>query len=105
MDKPNSQLEEKLLDEIESLEDRFDRHLEIYRNNGIESKRVADALVTLLEHSLERDAKVDTMYAKHQADSIIQESDARRMKTIVLWGATIAAAGVIIALIRQVLMS
>jgi len=35
----------KILHEIESLEGRFDRHLEIYAENGKESKRVADALL------------------------------------------------------------
>ena len=36
--------------------------LEIYAQNGKESKRVADALERLIEHSKERDAKVDEMY-------------------------------------------
>lgn len=44
------------------IEEKLDRHLEIYKNNGKESKRVADALERLIEHSKERDAKVDEMY-------------------------------------------
>lgn len=44
------------------IEEKLDRHLEIYKNNGKESKRVADALEKLIVHSKERDAKVDEMY-------------------------------------------
>jgi hypothetical protein len=44
------------------IEDKLDRHLEIYKNNGKESKRVADALEKLIAHSKERDQKVDEMY-------------------------------------------
>jgi hypothetical protein len=44
------------------IEEKLDRHLEIYKNNGKESKRVADALEKLITLSQERDAKVDEMY-------------------------------------------
>ena len=44
------------------IEEKLDRHLEIYKNNGKESKRVADALEKLIAHSQERDVKVDEMY-------------------------------------------
>lgn len=94
----------QILSEIGSLESRFDRHLQIYAENGKESKRVADALERLLEQSDVRDIKVDAMYADYAADKVVSASDGRRMKTIVLWGATIAAAGVILALVRQVLI-
>jgi len=97
--------EDRLTDEIVSLETRFDRHLEIYRENGIESKRVADILEKMLLRADERDIKVDTMYAQYLDEAAVDKADARRMKTIVLWGATIAATGVILALVRQVLIA
>jgi len=95
----------QILSEIGSLESRFDRHLQIYAENGKESKRVADALERLLEQSDVRDVKVDAMYADYAADKVVSASDGRRMKTVVLWGATIAAAGVILALVRQVVIA
>jgi hypothetical protein len=55
-------MKQDLEDELNKIEGRLDRHLEIYAQNGKESKRVADALERLIEHSKERDAKVDEMY-------------------------------------------
>lgn len=55
-------MEKDLEHELDKIEGRLDRHLEIYAQNGKESKRVADALERLIEHSKERDAKVDEMY-------------------------------------------
>lgn len=55
-------MEKDLEHELEKIEGRLDRHLEIYAANGKESKRVADALERLIEHSMQRDVKVDEMY-------------------------------------------
>lgn len=44
------------------IEERLDKHLEIYAKNGKESRRVADALEKIIAHSMERDKKVDEMY-------------------------------------------
>ena len=55
-------MKQDLEEELNKIEGRLDRHLEIYAENGKESKRVADALERLIEHSKERDAKVDEMY-------------------------------------------
>jgi len=97
------QVNEKLLDEIESLEDRFDRHLEIYKNNGVESKRVADALVVMQEsiagmlaNSEACGLKVFEMHAKYIAEKTIEENDAGRMQRVMRWGGTISA-GIVIA--------
>ena len=55
-------MKQDLEDELNKIEGRLDRHLEIYAQNGKESKRVADALERLIEHSKERDERVDEMY-------------------------------------------
>jgi len=52
-----------LTQQVNHLDQRFDRHLEIYANNSKESKRVADAIERMEEHSRCRDVKVDEMYA------------------------------------------
>lgn len=48
--------------DIAKIEVKLENHLEVYASNGKESKRVADALERLIEHSKERDIKVDEMY-------------------------------------------
>ena len=48
-------------EKVDTLDERLDRHLEIYAANGKESARVANALETLINRSAERDAKVDEM--------------------------------------------
>lgn len=102
---------ERVLTEIYVLESRFDAHMKIYADNGVESKRVADALIviqcsiqTMLDNSNSCGAQVNLMYAKHLADLAVVENDNARMKRIIQWGATIAAFGIIIALVKQVLV-
>jgi hypothetical protein len=51
-----------MTDKISNLERRFDKHLAIYAANGKESKRVADLIEKMMEHSRERDIKLDEMY-------------------------------------------
>lgn len=88
-------IEEKLLNEIESLEERFDKHLEIYKNNGIESKRVADALVKLLKRSDIRDIKVDAMYLEYTESAIIAKVSKKWREDIVLWGRVLTAVAIV----------
>lgn len=64
-------MEKDLEHELDKIEGKLDRHLEIYATNGKESRRVADALEKLIEHSKERDAKVDEMYEFFSGGQVI----------------------------------
>lgn len=95
---------------IKALESRFTDHVQVYTENVKESKRVADALEKLeasvkkmIENSVASDAKVIAMHEKFVADAAVYAADGRRMKTVVLWGATIGAFGIIAALMRTIL--
>lgn len=97
----------KILTMITDIENRLDRHLEIYSENGKESKRVADSLVkiersieVMLENSESCGAKVFMMHAKFMDDSAVSRADGIRMKNIVLIGAVIASFGIIIGLLK-----
>lgn len=105
---PEKQLErrntdKKILDELNILEDRFHTHLLIYANNGVESKRVADALVLLVEHSALRDVKVDTMYAKFTIDKGVEDRDVVRMNYVILISKVIVALAIIGAAVKIIL--
>lgn len=56
---------------LKELDKKLDKHLEIYANNGYESKRVADALERLIAHSQERDIRVDEMYEFFSSGKLI----------------------------------
>ena len=47
---------------IETIDDRLDNHLQIYANNGKESKRVADNLDILISRLDSLEEKNDTVY-------------------------------------------
>lgn len=47
---------------IETIDERLDNHLQIYANNGKESKRVADNLNILIERLASLEEKSDTVY-------------------------------------------
>lgn len=51
---------------VEDLEKRFDRHLEIYANNGKEMARLASVIEAMQLYSTERNKKVDEMYITYQ---------------------------------------
>ena len=51
---------------IYDLEKRFDRHLEIYANNGKEMSRLAAAVERMEERSDKRDERVDEMFEVYQ---------------------------------------
>lgn len=53
---------QKESDRITSIDDRLDKHLVIYANNGKESARVADALERIIESQKINNAKTDEMY-------------------------------------------
>jgi len=97
-------------DRIEKLEESHNRHLEIYANNGYESKRVADNLSVMLEDlkimhvdSKERSAKVDEMYKKFNEDRIVDAADKKRLQTIITYGGVAGAIVAIGALLRVIL--
>lgn len=91
----NDDVINELQKKCEMFEGKFDRHLEIYRENGYESARVADALLVIQAHSLERDLKVDEMYKVHLDGIAVAIADKSRLQTVVLWGSSIAAIGII----------
>jgi len=51
---------------VEDLEKRFDRHLEIYANNGKEMARLAAAVERMEERANVRDEKVNEMFEVYQ---------------------------------------
>lgn len=51
---------------VYDLEKRFDRHLEIYANNGKELARLAAAVEALSLRADTRDKKTDEMYTTYQ---------------------------------------
>lgn len=78
-------------DRIQSIDDRLDKHLEIYANNGKEAKRVADNLAKMMEHSNARDTKVDEMWKQFNDDRIVAKRDKERLQTVILYGGAAAA--------------
>lgn len=51
---------------VYDLEQRFDKHLEIYANNGKEMARLASAVEAMQERSEKRDVIVDEMLKVYQ---------------------------------------
>lgn len=97
-------------DRIQSIDDRLDKHLEIYANNGKEAKRVADNLERMIEREKvrddraeARDKKVDEMYKQFQDDKIVAEADKKRLQNIILYGGAVGGASVILAFLAKLL--
>lgn len=83
---------------LEALEGRLDdhiaiysRHVQIYADNGKESKRVADILEKMVERSVERDAKVDKMYKEHMDKEAVGDAVNRFAMLIIKVAAVLAA--------------
>ena len=87
---------------ITSIDDRLDKHSEIYANNGVESKRVADTLSEMFEHSLERDKRVDAMWATFEGDKYAKEKTRGLAKDIMLIAGTIGAIVAIITFLVKI---
>lgn len=51
---------------VDDLEKRFDKHLEIYANNGKEMAKMGVLVEQMLERDKVRDKKVDEMYTTYQ---------------------------------------
>lgn len=95
---------------ISGMDERFDKHLEIYANNGKEAKRVADNLAKMMDRADARDAKTDEihrkteeMYQKFLEERIVAAADKKRLQNIVLYGSVGAALMGIIAFTKWLL--
>lgn len=89
--------------DINRIEGKLNTHLDVYRENGKESKRVADALNVLIQHSMDRDKKVDEMYLQYINEKVVDEADIKRVKSVIMWGSLVAAFTVIGGSIRWIL--
>lgn len=87
---------------ITSIDDRLDEHLKIYANNGYESKRVADNLAIIIEHSKERDKKVDEMYTDFTGEKYAKEKTRDFAKDMILIAGSIGAVVAIITFLIKI---
>lgn len=94
---------ETILVEIEKLEGRFDKHLEIYAANGRESKRVADALEIMTAQSASQNIKVNDMYTQYMDNNAVERATKRWQENVVTWGRVLTAIAVIGAAIAFLL--
>ena len=91
---------------ITSIDDRLDNHIKIYQANGVEAKRVADNLATLITQissfgsnicSLEEKVNkmykenVEPVYKEYEGEQFRQTKNKATMVSFVLWGSVVAA--------------
>lgn len=80
---------------VDELEVRFDKHLDIYANNGKEAARLAAAVERLIERSVDRDKRTDEMYEWFQKITI--------GKSAIVW-VVVSTFGIVTAIGTVVLM-